>query len=120
VLSSDSIGRSSVLHLEHVTVFPGDLQMPFEQWRGLPEYVAEYLLTMGKLHAANCSDRLTHYVEAITARPATSVRDFVARNAASFAPRKEEHRMGKVDIGTGSLRSFLIHYPKIPKLPKSQ
>ena len=54
--------------------------------RGLPEYLAEHLMTMAKLHAANRYDRLTHDVEVITGRPATSARDFVARNAESFAP----------------------------------
>jgi hypothetical protein len=70
------------------------VDVPFEQWRdqefrtrGLPEYVAEHLLTMAKLHGANRYDRLTHDIEAITGRPATSVRDFVARNAESFTPR---------------------------------
>jgi uncharacterized protein YbjT (DUF2867 family) len=71
------------------------VNVPFAQWhdhefrtRSLPEYVAEHLLTMAKLHAANRYDRLTHDVEAITGKPATGVRDFVARNAAVFA-RKE-------------------------------
>src|SRR5262249_55201229 len=39
-----------------------------------------------RLHAANRYDRVTHNVEAITGRPATSARDFVARHAESFAP----------------------------------
>ena len=39
-----------------------------------------------KLHAEGRYDRLTHDVEAILGRPATSARDFVARHAASFAP----------------------------------
>jgi hypothetical protein len=75
------------------------VDVPFEQWRdqdfrtrGLPEYVAEHLMTMAKLHAANGYDRLTHDVEAITGRPATSVRDFVARNAESFALRASGDR----------------------------
>jgi len=69
------------------------VDVPFEQWRdqelrphGLPEYVYEHFLTMAKLHAANRYDRLTHDVEAILGRPATSARDFVTRNAKSFAP----------------------------------
>lgn len=33
---------------------------------------------MTRLHAANRYDRLTHDLGAITGRPATSVRDFVA------------------------------------------
>jgi NAD(P)H dehydrogenase (quinone) len=69
------------------------LDVPLEQWRdeelrprGLPEHVSGHFLTMAKLHAANRYDRLTHDVEAILGRPATSARDFVARHAASFAP----------------------------------
>jgi uncharacterized protein YbjT (DUF2867 family) len=69
------------------------VDVPFEQWRdrelrphGLPEHVYEHFLTMAKLHAANRYDRLTHDVEAILGRPATSARDFVARHARSFAP----------------------------------
>ena len=70
------------------------VDVPLEQWRdqelrprGLPEHVYEHLLTMAKLHAANRYDRLTHDVEAILGRPATSARDFVSRHADSFAPR---------------------------------
>lgn len=70
------------------------VDVPIEQWRdqdlrprGLPEHVYEHLLTMAKLHAANRYDRLTHDVEAILGRPATSARHFVARHAESFAPR---------------------------------
>ena len=69
------------------------VDVPLEQWRdqelrprGLPEHVYEHFLTMAKLHAANRYDRLSHDVEAILGRPATSVRDFVARHAKSFAP----------------------------------
>jgi NAD(P)H dehydrogenase (quinone) len=49
--------------------------------RNLPDHLFEHLLTMARLHAANCYDRLTHDVATITGRPATSVRDFVARQA---------------------------------------
>ena len=69
------------------------VDVPLEQWRdqelrprGLPEHVYEHFLTMAKMHAANRYDRLTHDVEAILGRPATSARDFVARHAESFAP----------------------------------
>ena len=68
------------------------VDVPFAQWRdqelrprGLPEHVHHHFLTMAKLHATNRYDRLTHDIEAILGRPATSVRDFVARNAALFA-----------------------------------
>jgi NAD(P)H dehydrogenase (quinone) len=67
---------------------------PFERWRdrelrarGLPEHVYEHLLTMVKLHAANRYDRLRHDVEAITGRPATSIRDYVAKHPELFGPR---------------------------------
>src|SRR5258708_7965943 len=65
--------------------------MPFDQWRdqelgkrGLSEHLFEHFLTMARLHAANRYDRLTHDVEAITGRPATSIRDFVAQHKALF------------------------------------
>ena len=51
-----------------------------------PDHVFEHLLTMARLHAANRYDRLTHDVEAITGRPATSALDFVAHHAAFFGP----------------------------------
>jgi uncharacterized protein YbjT (DUF2867 family) len=69
------------------------IDVPFEAWRDqelrrrhLPDHVVEHLLTMARLHAANRYDRLTHDVEAITGRPATSARDFVARHAEFFGP----------------------------------
>ena len=79
---SDALGRT-------VTY----VDVPLEQWRdqelrrrNLPDHLLEHLLTMARLHAANRYDRLTHNVEAITGRRATSCRDFVARNAESFRP----------------------------------
>lgn len=64
------------------------VDVPLEQWRdqelrgrNLPDHLFEHLLTMARLHAANRYDRLTHDIETITGRPATSVRDFVARQA---------------------------------------
>jgi uncharacterized protein YbjT (DUF2867 family) len=69
------------------------VDVPLEQWRdqelrsrNLPDHVFEHLLTMARLHAANRYDRLTHNVEAITGRRATSCREFVARNAELFKP----------------------------------
>jgi hypothetical protein len=41
---------------------------------------------MARLHNAHRYDRLTHDVEAITERPATSIREFVAKYAEWFAP----------------------------------
>jgi NAD(P)H dehydrogenase (quinone) len=69
------------------------IDVPLEQWRdqelrrrNLPDHVFEHLLTMARLHAANRYDRLTRDVKAITGRPATSCRDFVARHAELFKP----------------------------------
>lgn len=70
------------------------VDVPFEVWRdeelrrrNLPEHVFHHMSTIARLHAANRYDRLTHDVEAITGRPATSVRDFVARHAGLFRPK---------------------------------
>jgi uncharacterized protein YbjT (DUF2867 family) len=66
------------------------IDVPLQEWReelrgrDLPEHVAHHLLTMADLHAANRYDRLTHNVEKILGRPATSVREFVARHADRF------------------------------------
>ncbi len=77
---SDALGRT-------VTY----VDVPIEAWRDqelrsrkLPDHLLEHLVTMARLHAANRYDRLTHDVEAITGKPATSVRDFVARHAELF------------------------------------
>jgi NAD(P)H dehydrogenase (quinone) len=77
------------------------VDVPLEQWRdhelrgrNLPDHVFGHLLTMARLQAANRYDRLTHDVEAIIGRPATDVRDFVARHAELFgqtaSPRRRE------------------------------
>ena len=80
---SDALGRT----ITYVNV-------PFEEWRdrelrsrNLPEHLFEHVMTMARLHAANRYDRLTHDMEAVTGRPATSVRDFVARHAGLFQPK---------------------------------
>jgi NAD(P)H dehydrogenase (quinone) len=67
---------------------------PLEQWRErelraheMPEHLFRHFLTMAQLHAANRYDRLTHDVEAIAGRPATSIRDYVAKHPELFGPR---------------------------------
>jgi len=67
------------------------IDVPLEQWRDsdlrnlkLPDHVFHHMLTVAQLHAANRYDRSTHDVEAITGKPATSIRDFVARRANLF------------------------------------
>jgi NAD(P)H dehydrogenase (quinone) len=81
------------------------VDVPFDEWRDgelrdrqLPEHVFEHLLSMARLHAANRYDRLTRDVEAITGRPATSARDFVARHAELFAPRGPRERVRQQEV----------------------
>lgn len=61
------------------------VDVPLRQWidqdlaaQEMPEHLSEHIATMARLHAQNRYDRLTHDVEEITGRPATSVTDFVA------------------------------------------
>ena len=67
------------------------VDVPIDEWRdhelrkrNLPQHVFEHLLTMAHLHRDNRYDRITNDVEAITGRPALSVRDFVAKHADLF------------------------------------
>ena len=77
---SEALGRS----ITYVDV-------PLDEWRdqelrsrGLPDHVFDHLLTMAELHADNRYDRLTHDFEAITGKPATSIRDKVAMHPEMF------------------------------------
>ncbi|MCF6467852.1 hydroxylase [Nonomuraea sp. MG754425] len=70
------------------------VDVPMERWlkedlnqARLPDHLAEHIATMARLHARGRYARLTHDVEKVTARPATSVRDFVAGHAALYAGR---------------------------------
>jgi NAD(P)H dehydrogenase (quinone) len=67
------------------------LDVPFEQWREhelaghqLPSRLADHLATMARLHAQDRYNRLTHDVEAVTGRPASSFSEAIARHAALF------------------------------------
>jgi len=67
------------------------VDVPLDQWRDselrnlkLPDHVFHHILTMARLHAANGYDRATHDVETIIGRPATSIRDFVAKRSEIF------------------------------------
>jgi NAD(P)H dehydrogenase (quinone) len=70
------------------------VDVPMAGWRndlsgrGLPEHVAGHLKTMAQLHADNRYDRLTHDIEAIIGRPATSIREYVARHPKLFGSNK--------------------------------
>jgi NAD(P)H dehydrogenase (quinone) len=52
---------------------------------GLPEYVAQHIVTMGELHRAGRYDRLADGVDRVTGMPAMSVREFVSLHADEFA-----------------------------------
>ena len=67
------------------------VDVPLEQWRDtdlrslkLPEHVFQHLVTMARLHAANRYDRSTGDVEAVTGRPPTPIREFVAEHSDLF------------------------------------
>jgi uncharacterized protein YbjT (DUF2867 family) len=67
------------------------VNVPLDQWRDqvlrrheLSDHVSEHFLTMARLHADNRYDRLTHDVETIIGKPATSIRDFVAQRKDLF------------------------------------
>lgn len=67
------------------------VDVPFEAWletelrsRHLPAHLHEHIVTMARLHAQNRYDRYTDTVEAITGRPASGVREFVAMHPAWF------------------------------------
>ena len=77
---SDALGRTITY-----------VDIPFQQWleqelgaRHLPEHVFEHLRTMARLHAENRYDRLTQDVLAVAGRPATGVRDYVAKHPELF------------------------------------
>jgi uncharacterized protein YbjT (DUF2867 family) len=55
---------------------------------GLPEYVAQHVVTMGELHRAGRYDRQADGVERVTGTPAMSVREFVALHAEEFGGRR--------------------------------
>lgn len=71
------------------------VDVPMAEWRerelparGLPEHVASHMKTMAQLHADNRYDRLTHDFEAIIGRPATSIREYVAKHPEMFGSSK--------------------------------
>ncbi len=67
------------------------VDVPFDAWRdqelrsrGLPDHVFDHFVTMARLHADNRYDRMTHDVEVITGRPASTVRSYVESRADLF------------------------------------
>jgi NAD(P)H dehydrogenase (quinone) len=70
------------------------VDVPFDAWRdrelgsrGLPDHVFHHFVTMARLHAENRYDRMTHDIEAITGRPALTVRSYVESRADLFGKR---------------------------------
>lgn len=51
---------------------------------GVPEHLAQHIVTMGELHRAGQYDRLAEGVGRVAGSPAMSVREFVARHAEKF------------------------------------
>jgi uncharacterized protein YbjT (DUF2867 family) len=68
--------------------------VPSEDWErelkkaGLPEHVAQHVVTMAELHRAGRYDRLADGVERLTGRPAIGVREFVLLHADEFGGRQ--------------------------------
>jgi NAD(P)H dehydrogenase (quinone) len=54
----------------------------------LPEHVAQHVGTMGELHRAGRYDRHVDGVEALTGKPAMSIREFVSLHAEEFGGRR--------------------------------
>ena len=55
---------------------------------GLPEHVAQHVVTMAELHRAGRYDRQADGVERVTGRQPSGVREFVAANAEAFGGRR--------------------------------
>jgi NAD(P)H dehydrogenase (quinone) len=55
---------------------------------GLPEYVAQHIVTMGELHREGRYDRQADGVERVTGTPAMGVREFVSLHAGEFGGRR--------------------------------
>ena len=53
-----------------------------------PRPCRDHIKTMAQLHADNRYDRLTHDFEAIIGRPATSIREYVAKHPELFGSSK--------------------------------
>jgi uncharacterized protein YbjT (DUF2867 family) len=81
---SEALGRT----ITYVDVPMGEWRERELSARGLPEHVASHMRTMAQLHADNRYDRLTHDFEAIIGRPATSIREYVAKHPEIFGSSK--------------------------------
>ena len=83
----------------------------------LPDHVFDHILTMAQLHADNRYDRLTHDVEAITGRPATSIREYVAQHPEIFGSSRHAPRPRVLSDGRLAVRlPFVTGYQPIGKI----
>ena len=67
------------------------VDVPFDDWRdqelrsrGLPDHVFDHFVTMARLHANDRYNRMTHDIEVITGRPASTVQSYVESRADLF------------------------------------
>jgi uncharacterized protein YbjT (DUF2867 family) len=72
------------------------VDVPFDEWcdrdlrsRNLPDHVLSHMRTMAKLHADNRYDRLTHDFESVIGRPATTIREYIAKHPETFLPSNQ-------------------------------
>src|SRR4051794_12580910 len=83
------------------------VDVPFDDWRdqelrsrGLPDHVFDHFVTMARLHANDRYNRMTHDIEVITGRPASTVRASGGSEAGAAAQR--------APLGSGSGRSLFL------------
>jgi NAD(P)H dehydrogenase (quinone) len=79
---SEALGRP----ITYADVLPETWETGLKK-AGLPEHVAQHVVTMGELHRAGRYDRLADGVERVTSRPPMSVREFVTTHAKEFGGR---------------------------------
>lgn len=88
LLDVDGLARNLAGALGHPVT---GADIPHTQWAqqilepaGLPPHVAHHIDTMARLHRAHRYERLTDEVERVTGRPAVTMQQYVAENAARF------------------------------------
>jgi uncharacterized protein YbjT (DUF2867 family) len=80
---SDALNRE----ITYSDISPEKWEEGLKKYR-LPEHLVGHLMAMGELHRAGRYDRHTDGVEAVTGRPAMSVREFVSLHAEEFGGRR--------------------------------
>jgi uncharacterized protein YbjT (DUF2867 family) len=80
---ADALNRE----ITYSDITPADWEGELKRQK-VPEHLTNHLVTMGELHRSGRYDRMTDNVEAVTGRPAMSVREFVSLNAHEFGGRR--------------------------------